>query len=162
MASSVIRAAAIQSLLKPRSHPLDASRVRLTTSLGDQVGLTKTAIHKTTLEPLMISTVEHFHDMEDEWFFILAGSGTLLRAGEGDDTAVSAGDFVGFAAATRQPHAFRAGNEGMEYLTLGGSRVPEDVCHYPLIGKMLGIRREDGVESTVVSDEVSESTTRVE
>jgi hypothetical protein len=50
---------------------LDASRVRTTASLGDQTGLTKLGIHKTTLTPNMVSTVEHFHDNEDEWFYIL-------------------------------------------------------------------------------------------
>jgi uncharacterized cupin superfamily protein len=97
----------------------------------------------------MSSTVEHFHDVDDEWFYILKGSGTLLCAGEGEDTTVGARDFVGFAAGARRPHAFRAGEEGMEYLT-GGSRQaiifirfstmhsrysvrePVDVCHYPL------------------------------
>lgn len=121
MSSNIIRAATIQSLLKPRAHPLDASRVRLTASLGDQVGLTKTAIHKTTLAPHMLSTVEHFHDVDDEWFYILEGSGTLLLAGEGTDTPVTAGDFVGFSSTSRCPHSFRANEEGMEYLT-GGSR----------------------------------------
>ncbi|KAJ7274292.1 RmlC-like cupin domain-containing protein [Mycena haematopus] len=120
-ASPVLRAAAIQALMKPREHPLDASRVRTTTSLGDQVGLTKLGIHKTTLPPNMLSTVEHFHDIEDEWFYILQGSGTLLCGGEGEDTTVTAGDFVGFAAGARLPHAFRAGEEGMEYLA-GGNR----------------------------------------
>lgn len=93
----------------------------MSTSLGDEVGLTKTAIHKTTLEPNMVSTVEHFHDVDEEWFYILRGSGTLLYAGKGADTTVTAGDFVGFSTASRQPHAFRASEEGMEYL-VGGSR----------------------------------------
>ncbi|KAJ7158648.1 hypothetical protein C8R46DRAFT_1109784 [Mycena filopes] len=113
MTSSVLRAAAIQSLLKPRAHPLNASHVRLTASLGDQLGITKLGIHKTTLEPHMQSTVEHFHDVDDEWFYILRGQGTLLCAGEGEDTIVGEGDFVGFAAAERRPHAFKAGAEGM-------------------------------------------------
>ncbi|KAF8185087.1 hypothetical protein K438DRAFT_1069292 [Mycena galopus ATCC 62051] len=64
----------------------------------------------------MISTVEHFHDVEDEWFYILKGSGTLLCAGEGEDTTVAAGDFVVFAAAAQRPNTFRVGEEGMEYL----------------------------------------------
>ncbi|KAJ6531907.1 hypothetical protein B0H19DRAFT_1189165 [Mycena capillaripes] len=127
--SSIIRAAAIQSLLKPRAHPLDASRVRMTASLGDQVGLTKLGVHKTTLAPNMQSTVEHFHDIDDEWFYILQGTGTLLCAGEGEDTAVAAGDFMGFAAAARRPHAFRAGQDGMSYLT-GGSRSTNAVIPF--------------------------------
>ncbi|KAJ7773403.1 hypothetical protein B0H16DRAFT_1512235 [Mycena metata] len=152
--SSVLRAAAIQSLLKPRAHPLDASRVRLTASLGDQVGLTKLGIHKTALEPHMQSTVEHFHDVDDEWFYILRGGGTLLCAGEGEDTAVGEGDFVGFAAGARKPHAFKAGPEGMEYLT-GGSREPVDVCHYPLIEKTLVVNRTPGAGEVLVDDKTT-------
>jgi uncharacterized cupin superfamily protein len=100
---------------------MDTSRVRMTASLGDQLGLTKLGIHKSALAPHAVSSVEHFHDIDDEWFYVLRGSGTLLCAGEGEDTAVAAGDFVGFPAAARRPHAFRAGEEGMEYLC-GGSR----------------------------------------
>ncbi|KAF8206295.1 hypothetical protein K438DRAFT_1816954 [Mycena galopus ATCC 62051] len=149
--SPVLRAAAIQSLIQPVPHPLDASRVRVTTSLGDQVGLTKLGIHKTTLAPNMMSTVEHYHDIDDEWFYILQGSGTLLCAGEGEDTTVAAGDFVGFAAAVRRPHSFRAGEEGMEYLT-GGNRGPVDVCHYPLIGKTLVVNRTPGANRETLVD----------
>ncbi|KAJ7475940.1 cupin domain-containing protein [Mycena latifolia] len=140
MSSSILRAATIQSLLKPRSHPLDASRVRVTASLGDQVGLTKLGVHKTTLAPHMKSTVEHYHD----------GVGLLLCAGEGEDTPVAAGDFIGFPATTRQPHSFQAGEGGLEYLT-GGSREPVDVCHYPLIKKALVVNRARG--ENVVLDE---------
>ena len=111
----------MESLLKPFPHLLNASRARISASLGDQVGLTKLGIHKTTLAPNTVSTVEHFHDINDEWFYILQGSETLLCAGEGEDTTVSAGDVVGFAAGARRPHAFRADEEGMEYL-VGGSR----------------------------------------
>ncbi|KAJ7227294.1 cupin domain-containing protein [Mycena pura] len=151
MATFVVRAATIQSLLKARPHPFDATRVRETASLGDQVGLKKTGIHKTWLAPHMVSTVEHFHDCDEEWFYILRGGGTLLCAGECEDIAVSAGDFAGFTTASRQPHAFRAGEEGMEYL-IGGNREPVDICHYPLIGKALVINR--GGENIVVDEKV--------
>ncbi|KAJ7455352.1 hypothetical protein B0H11DRAFT_2067749 [Mycena galericulata] len=152
MASSVLRAATIESLLQPFEHPMDGSRVRMTASLGDAVGLTKTGIHKTTLAAHMLSTVEHFHDIDDEWFYILRGTGTLLRAGDGEDTPVAAGDFIGFSAGAGQPHAFRAGDDGLEYLT-GGSRSPVDLTHYPLIHKTLLVNRVQGVETVV--DEVA-------
>ncbi|KAJ7613924.1 cupin domain-containing protein [Roridomyces roridus] len=143
MSSSVLRAVTIQSLLKPRAHPLDPSRVRHTVSLGDETGITKTGIHKTTLEPGMKSTVEHFHDVEEEWVYILEGSGMLLRAGVGEDTPLAVGDFVGWSTAEGhhgQPHALQAGAEGISYLC-GGSRQPVDFCHYPLIKKGLLINR---------------------
>ncbi|KAK7033214.1 cupin-2 domain-containing protein [Favolaschia claudopus] len=152
--SSVLRRAAIQSSMKPRVHPMDASRVRNTTSLGDQVGLTKLGIHQVSLAPNMLSTVEHYHDVDDEWFYVLKGSGTLLCAGVGEDTVVNAGDFVGFAAGDKRPHAFRAGEDGMEYLT-GGSREPVDVCHYPIIEKTLIVNRTaDATRMTAVELEV--------
>ncbi|KAJ7650183.1 hypothetical protein FB45DRAFT_1017583 [Roridomyces roridus] len=146
----ILRAAAIQSLLKPRLHPLDSSRGRDQTSLGDQVGLTKTAVHQATLAPGKISTLEHFHDVDEEWYYILGGSGTLLCAGEGEDTTVRTGDFVGFPASARLPHALQAGAEGLSYLC-GGTREPVDFCHYPLNNKAMVINRVTG--TTTVVDE---------
>nr|GAT46569.1 predicted protein [Mycena chlorophos] len=142
--STVIRAADIRAAQAPREHPRDPTRVRITTSLGDQVGLTKVGIHATRLEPNMLSTVEHYHDGDDEWFFVLKGSGLLL--GEGEGTVVNEGDFVGFAAGRKIPHAFKAGADGMEYLT-GGSRVPMDMTHYPGIGKSLLVNIAAGTQT---------------
>ncbi|KAJ6609222.1 hypothetical protein B0H10DRAFT_2065115 [Mycena sp. CBHHK59/15] len=120
MASPIIRAAAIEALLKPRAHPLDTTKVRVAASLGDQVGLTKVGIHKNTLAPHTQGTVVHFHDVDDEWFYIVRGGGTLLFGGQGEDAEVSAGDFMGFSA------------------------EPVDVCHYPLINKTMVINRASG------------------
>lgn len=58
--------------------------------------------------------MSHYHDVDEEWFYILTGSGTLLCAGEGKDAPVAEGVFLGFSTTKRQPHSFRA---GMEYLT---------------------------------------------
>ncbi|KAF7336707.1 Cupin-2 domain-containing protein [Mycena venus] len=146
-ASSVLRAAAIQSLLKPRAHPLDASRVRTTASLGDQVGLTKVGIHKSTLPPNMVSTVEHFHDIDDEWMFILRGSGTLLCAGEGEDTVVGAGDFVGFAAGGKGARMRFARVRRGWSTSLEGAGTPST------IGKTLVVNRTPGANRTMVVDE---------
>nr|GAT46568.1 predicted protein [Mycena chlorophos] len=129
---------------------MDSTRIRNATSLGDQVGLTKVGIHASRLEPNMVSTVEHYHDCDDEWFFILKGSGLLL--GEGGGTAVNEGDFIGFPAGSKIPHAFKAGTDGMEYLT-GGSRVPLDMSHYPGLKKARLVNRAEGTQ-TVYDDDV--------
>ncbi|KAJ7649791.1 cupin domain-containing protein [Roridomyces roridus] len=150
---SILRAATIESLHKPHKHLLDPSSVRNTVSLGDETGLTKTGVHKTSLEPGMKSSVEHFHDVDDEWVYILQGSGTLLRAGVGEDTPLSVGDFIGWstaAASEGQPHALQAGAEGLTYLC-GGSRSPVDLCHYPLQKKALLINRVQNVGGITVS-----------
>jgi len=92
--------------------------------------------------------VEHFHDIDEEWLYILEGSGTLLCAGEGEDTPVAVGDFVGFTASARQPHALQAGSDGISYLC-GGSREPMDLCHYPLINKALLVNRVRGINTVM-------------
>ncbi|CAK5268404.1 unnamed protein product [Mycena citricolor] len=156
MATKVVQAATIKAALKPLAHPVDASRVRWTTSLGDQAGLTKTGIHRASLPPGQTGTVEHWHEGDDEWCYILSGSGLLLQGTEGTDTELSAGDFVGFPAGSKTPHAFRAGDDGLEYL-VGGSREPQDICHYPSLNKAMLVDRVTGVRTVVDEEELHKS-----
>ncbi|KAJ7285102.1 hypothetical protein C8J57DRAFT_1290439 [Mycena rebaudengoi] len=151
----ILRAAAIDSLLKPHAHPLNPAFSRTTASLGDALGLRRLGVHKTALAPGAQSTVEHFHEGDEEWFYVLSGGGTLLRAGQQADEEVRAGDFVGFGVEGEgRPHAFRAGGEGMEYLT-GGTREPVDVVQYPLMGKTLVINRMLGTKTVLERPEES-------
>lgn len=91
-------------------------------SLGDLVGLKGIGIHKSVLEPNKQSTVPHYHDTDEEWFYILKGNGKLILPD--GDIDVTSGDFMGFPSgpdAEQYTHALKAGAEGMEYLC-GGSR----------------------------------------
>jgi uncharacterized cupin superfamily protein len=77
----------------------------------------------------------HFHEREDEVFFILSGRG-ILRYGE-DVRPLRAGDCVSCPAGTKVAH--QIGNpfeEDLVYLAIG-PRDPHEVAVYPDSGKVM-------------------------
>jgi uncharacterized cupin superfamily protein len=115
-----------------RPHPLDATRVRHTRSLGDTVGLSTMGVHLVRLECGDTSSVQHFHHQDEEWVYVLSGRG-IAEIGD-ERLEVGPGDFMGFVAGSaahclHNPHA-----EDLVYL-VGGNRWPFDICDYPQIGK---------------------------
>ena len=129
----VVNVAEIAGEPRPRysAPPGVAAIVR---SPGDKTGLTHMGVHVRTIEPGFAGTNRHFHTVEEEWAYVLAGVGTVrigpLRI------AVRPGSFVGFPPGPR-PHHFLA--EGTEALVLieGGERRPhEDSGWYPDLRRM--------------------------
>ena len=148
--------------LEKLSHPLDSSIRRLATSLGDRCGLSKVGIHFCRVAPHQSTTVVHWHNNDDEWFYIVdAGTsgGTLVIHQEGDagprEEPIQTGDFLGFPAGKRNAHAIRAGEQELVYLC-GGSRESVDVCRYPLLQKTLVIDRTEGGNSWFVENKDKE------
>ena len=98
-------------------------------SPGDKTGLTHMGVHVRAIEPGFAGTNRHFHTVEEEWSYVLAGRGTVrigpLRI------AVRAGTFVGFPPGPR-PHHFLAEGTSPLVLLEGGERRPsEDSWWYP-------------------------------
>ena len=103
-------------------------------SPGDKTGLTHMGVHVRAIEPGFAGTNRHFHTVEEEWSYVLAGRGTVrigpLRI------AVHAGTFVGFPPGPR-PHHFLAEGTSSLVLLEGGERRPsEDSGWYPDARKM--------------------------
>jgi len=101
----------------------------LVRSPGDKTGLTRMGVHVRAIEPGLAGTNRHFHTVEEEWSYVLAGKGTVrigpLRI------AVRAGSFVGFPPGPR-PHHFLAEGTSSLVLLEGGERRPsEDSGWYP-------------------------------
>lgn len=129
----LIRAAEIQGLTEQhRPHPLDAALVRHTRSLGDAAGLSTLGVHLVRLEQGDTSSVLHFHHQDEEWVYILSGSGSANIADEQHE--VGPGDFLGFPAGS-QPHNLHNPNAEQLVYLVGGNRLPFDVCDYPKMGK---------------------------
>lgn len=129
----LLRAADVQALPEEaRKHPLDASLVRHTRSLGDAVGLTEIGVHFVRLKKGGTSSVHHYHHQDEEWVYILSGRG-VAEIGDAKHE-IAAGDFMGFAAGSAAHSLHNPNQEDLVYL-VGGNRWPFDVCDYPRIGK---------------------------
>jgi uncharacterized cupin superfamily protein len=77
----------------------------------------------------------HYHQREDEVFYILSGRG-LLRYGDTVRT-LRAGDCVSCPAGTGKAHQIaNPHDEDLVYLAIG-PRHPDEVCVYPDTGKVM-------------------------
>jgi uncharacterized cupin superfamily protein len=113
---------------RPRhtSTPGVAAVVRLPSAA---TGLTQMGVSVRSVEPGFAGTNRHFHSVEEEWSYVLSGSGTLrigpLRV------AVRAGHFAGFPPGPRPHHFIAEGNVPLVFLEGGERRPAEDACWYP-------------------------------
>ena len=108
-------------------HFLNPGAIRYTKSLGDAAGQAR--IREI---PYDDSTEYHFHHQDEEWVYILNGSGIAEIGGK--KYKIGAGDFMGFTAPSL-PHAMRNPHKTDLVYLVGGNRWPLDVCDYPRIKK---------------------------
>lgn len=106
-----------------------------TLHLSDAGGLRQFGCYLETLPPGAGSSDRHWHSNEDEFLFLLSGQATVID-NFGEHT-LSPGDAVCWPHG--EPNAHRVQNRSAEpcrYLILG-SRVENDICHYPDLGRRL-------------------------
>ncbi|MCC6551863.1 MAG: cupin domain-containing protein [Polyangiaceae bacterium] len=97
--------------------------------LGEAFGLTQYGVNLVTLGPGGQSALRHWHTREDELIYVLSGE-LVLITGAGEQV-VRAGAVVGFPGGDRDAHHFvNRSAEPAQYLEIG-SRIEEDVAHYP-------------------------------
>ena len=101
----------------------------LTRQLGKTVGSQKLYVNLDSVPKGAQSTKYHTHSQQEEFFYILAGRGTLRLNGE--TSPVAAGDFLAKPAGQAIAHTFL--NEGEEPLLILdiGTVEAEDTCFYP-------------------------------
>ena len=129
----LLRANEVQALPEEhRPHPLNPAFVRHTRSLGDAAGLSTIGVHLVRLTRGDTSSVFHFHHQDEEWVYILSGSGVAEIGDEKHE--VGPGDFMGFVAGSPPHNLYNPNAEELVYL-VGGNRLPFDVCDYPKVGK---------------------------
>ena len=77
MHKHLLRATDIAAMPVERvQHQFNANAVRLPRSLSAAVGLQRLGLHLVTLEPGRDSTTHHYHDADEEFIYIVAGTGT--------------------------------------------------------------------------------------
>src|SRR5512143_2895366 len=92
--------------------------------LGDSFGLTKFGVNLVTLAPGGQSALRHWHTLEDEFVYILAGEVVLIS--EGGEQILGAGMCAGYPAGKRDAHHFvNRSNAPAQYLEIG-NRIEGD------------------------------------
>ena len=106
-----------------------------TLRLSDAGGLSQYGAYVQTLHPGARSSNNHWHENEDEFLYVLSGEVTVT---EGAQTQVlHAGDAACWPAGVADAHhVSNQSSEPSSYLIVG-TRVNQDVCHYPDTGRTL-------------------------
>lgn len=112
-------------------------------SVAKIAGLDQMGVSVRRIEPPNAGTARHYHEIEEEWAYVLSGAG-VVRIGP-HRLDVRAGSFVAFPPGPR-PHHFVADDDSAIVLLEGGERHRDgEVVHYVDLGFRLS--RESGQRS---------------
>lgn len=129
--------------------PFDAPcAARKRQRLGDAAGLSDFGVNLLRLPPGVWSSQRHWHSLEDEFVYVLAGE-VVLVTDAGEET-LRAGDCAGFKAGEQNGHHLqnRSGKEAV-LMEVGSRKADDDECDYPDIDLRIhkgdaGFARKDG------------------
>src|SRR5512137_1265309 len=117
-------------------HPLNPASEVHGTTLSRLTGLVKCGVNVIRVPPGKESFVHHVHLVDEEWMYVIAGTGEL-RIGD-ERFAVGVGDFAGFPPRTHPHHLRNTGSVDLVYLC-GGEAVDFGISDFPELGKRLVI-----------------------
>lgn len=120
------------------------------TRLSDPAGLTHLGISRAVVPPGKESFALHRHTIQEEWIFVLEGSGHVQL----DDRRVpiTKGDFMGFVPGGPAHLVCNTSDADLVYLQ-GGDRREGDRGHFPRLGK-IGFVQDDGHMALVDEDAI--------
>ncbi len=98
--------------------------------LARSVGLKQFGVNHVTLAPGAWSSLQHWHEQEDEFVFVLVGTLTLVD--EAGVYELGPGQFAAFPAGEPNGHSIqnRSSEPGV-FLVVGSRRAGEETIHYP-------------------------------
>ncbi len=98
-------------------------------AIGDAVGLTQFGVNISRIEPGQASALRHWHELEDEFIYMLEGELVLVE--DGGETVLKAGDAAGFKAGSGNGHKLvnRTKRDAVYFEV--GTRAKTERVHYP-------------------------------
>jgi uncharacterized cupin superfamily protein len=112
-------------------HPFNPNSDVYLRALGRSVGLERSGVTLAEVPPGRESFIYHAHRIEEEWLFIISGSGTAVI--DGQEYAVGPGDFMGFPTPSVPHSLVNTGDQDLVYL-MGGESRPCEIAEFPSIG----------------------------
>ena len=114
------------------NYPPDLAKAvagRAKRALGDRFGLTQYGVNHVTLEPGSASAHRHWHEVEDEFIYVLTGE-IVLKDDDGEHV-LTPGMCAGFKAGVPNGHCLiNKTSQPATYLEVG-TRSPTETAHYP-------------------------------
>ncbi len=113
--------------------------------LGNAAGLDQFGVNLTRLKPGAASALRHWHEMEDEFVYVLEGELVLIE--DGGETVLKPGDAAGFKAnSPNGHHLINRSQRDAVYLEVG-TRSRHERVTYPDVDLMV-IRDDNGARYT--------------
>lgn len=131
MKKVLLRAAEIAAGKVEGAHPWNPASGFRKSSLSRVLGMSRAIVIHMTLPPGRESFLPHTHEREEEWIYILSGSGTALI--DGEEVSLGPGDFMGFPAPSVVHHLRNDSAEDLVYL-MGGEALPDEASDFPTLG----------------------------
>ena len=144
----LLRAADIAAKAGTHSHPWNPKSEMQGVQLARETGLKRIGVSLATIAPGKESFVYHSHEREEEWLYILSGTGTAEI--DGEEYAVGPGDFMGFPTPSVAHHLRNSGSEDLVYL-MGGESLDAEIATFPGLGKKM-VRSGSSVEIYDLAD----------
>ena len=127
---NIMRAADIAAHAQEFSHPWNPLSLVRGTQLARGVGLKRTGVNLIRVAAGKESFVYHSHRYEEEWIYVLEGSGIALI--DGSEYPVGPGDFMGFPTPSVAHNMRNPGPGELVYLS-GGENREFEVAEYPTL-----------------------------
>ncbi len=99
------------------------------TVLGEVAGLTQFGVNLTRLKPGAASALRHWHELEDEFVFVLEGELVLIE--DDGESVLRPGDAAGFKAGVANGHHLVNKSERDALYLEIGTRARRERAHYP-------------------------------
>ncbi len=96
--------------------------------LGDAGGLTQFGANLVILEPGAMSSLRHWHEVEDEFVMVMDGEVVLVE--DGGETPMRSGDCAAFPAGRANGHHFVNRLDREARFLVVGTRSAREVAHY--------------------------------
>jgi uncharacterized cupin superfamily protein len=96
--------------------------------LGDAAGLTQFGVNIVTLDPGVWSSQRHWHELEDEFVYMIEGE--LVLVTDAGEEVMRAGDCAGFKAGDHDGHHLQNRSDKTARFLVVGSRIAEDWGEY--------------------------------
>lgn len=96
--------------------------------LGEAGGLTQFGVNLVTLAPGALSSLRHWHLMEDEFVMVTQGRCTMVT--DEGETEMGPGDCAAFPAGVANGHHFINRTDSSAQFLVVGSKAPREVATY--------------------------------
>lgn len=106
-----------------------------TASFSDTAGIKQYGAYLQTLAPGARSSTRHWHEQEDEFLFVVAGTVTVTE--NDGDHVLGPGDAACWPANVPNAHSVRNDSDRPCAYLIVGTRLTHDICHYPDVGRTL-------------------------